>query len=227
MPRKKVVVKCDDEKKNVNLRKDTKHYLFGKFLHEFPCSSLPTKLEVMCRILCERQLYLNYHMKGEIKVPVIDDDDLKTALFVVLNELKNLWKLASIPVIKDSAIYVHMKRFFDENYRMGIKRQNYYKDDIVKRKEWIQETRDSYDTLFDICACICVKRVKSKNIRKTVCQCDDEMKKLPAAELEFYIDQRTTRKLHISSNKDLKTSNVYRGQCPCLLEYLSKSVLQY
>ena len=65
--------------------------------------------------------------------------------------------------------------------------------------------------MLDICSCKCFVNAPKSQIKLELCQCDKTLK-IPAEEIEFYIDQKFDRGMHITSYKDLKTSKKYAQQ---------------
>lgn len=141
--------------------------------------SLPTYCDVM-----KYYLFVRHELKPEAtsKEPTVSE-----ILDIVMNKVETIWLKASIPVVSKTRM-LQMGKTYHDKYRnilrsKGRKGTERY-DSIVT--SFLNES----NRLFDVAACKC--KIFSD------CKCQKE-KRVPKIEQTFLTDQRTTRKMTISS----------------------------
>ena len=147
---------------------------------------LPTFHSVMKYYLLIRQ---------SLKQKTNKDPSVSEIVKHVVEKLKIVWKMASIPIVSDQRIEAMLKTYHGK-YRnilrplKGRSNSNSYSEKVKAFKSEAQRK------LFDIAACKCDLLLK--------CSCPKE-KKIPKSEHAFIVDQRTERKMAIG-NADWESS---------------------
>lgn len=118
----------------------------------------------------------------------------------VADDVMKLYNKASIPTIQLSSITQKVIRLFN---RM-VKVSKYGKG--IRTSIVFEEKLTVLDSLFDICSCKCV----DIGVReRSNCKCPFSMK-IPASEWEFWIDQKTSRKMFIAGIDKVNTTKLLR-----------------
>ena len=180
------------------------HWLFGDLLDHFPIKFLPTKLAVIRVYFYSKQFLLNLKNSRQLA-----DDEKELIIVKLSREIQEIWQRASIPCYDLDTLKKHVRRLLP-NVETLVKNSKLRKEND---KLWIEDTLKSYDVLFDISKCKCFRPISDIGELSTItCQCPDESKisttKLESpnevSDLEFYIDQKVSRKYMIGWKKDVK-----------------------
>ena len=96
--------------------------------------------------------------------------------------LSTLWMRASLPTIQIKSINNKLNRLIKifNNLKKSCNSKQYHR--------YVDNRFNKYNILFDICACKCDL--------PRLCSCEEEQRVTPV-EVEFLLDQRTTRNLYI------------------------------
>ena len=182
-----------------NTRKNTEHVLFGQPC-DLPTHQLPTLgdcLRLIWNLKCQEEKEIDFKIS-----------DKKDAIKQAALEISSLWEKAigdrkTVPLISQKAIEARLKRKYDKGIEL-IRTKN--KKDVPKYEEEL-------NSLFDICSCDCspascqdIKcRAKKCDGYHLDCQCDI---KVPKIEIQFLLDQRSTRKMKVEGI-DRKVSTMW------------------
>lgn len=115
---------------------------------------------------------------------------------VVAKKIVEIWDKASIPTVLQCTI---IKRI--TSYRLKIRnllKPYKQRNKVISYQKQLQDFRINSKVLFDVAACKC------SDFNTCVC---DKVFKVPQSERTFILDQRTVRKMFISS-VDVKTTNM-------------------
>lgn len=156
---------------------------------------LPTYEQVM-----KHCAFIRFGKKMSAKEPTFADISEEVAV-----QLKEIWEKASIPVVSHDRILQLLQKYH-EKYKNLMKpfkeRQN---NDTYKAK--LQGFKEAAQvTLFDIAACKC-----KCDLSSPLCTCN-KSRKVPANEREFLLDQRTVRKMFISSVDKTESRSIKRKE---------------
>jgi len=130
----------------------------------------------------------------------------------VAEEVKEIYDKASIPTTEVSSIVIRIKRLITKVQELG----KY--PDAKRSSATFKENLQSLENVFDICACKCFD---SGARDRSACKCP-LVCKIPAIEWEFWIDQKTTRRMFIGQvdkettvklQKKEKRSKISRSSC--------------
>jgi len=150
---------------------------------------LPTTREVLEHYYYIRQVLMDTDPNFLTSVPSFSDvQDLVQA------EVKALWEKASLPIVNSKSVQNKLKRVF-ERFAAARKRAKKLKSLSVD-EEWL-------DSLFDISTCRCdISETCQTYKDRCLCSCKFESR-IPATEIKFLLDQRSTRQMILTSSKDL------------------------
>ncbi|CAG4995772.1 unnamed protein product [Parnassius apollo] len=115
-------------------------------------------------------------------------DLVKATCDIVATEIENIWKRASLPIVKHKTIvskitsYHEKHRAFLKSYQKSKDNENY--------KQKLQKFKGDCDVLFDIGSCKC-KSLSTRTCEKT--------RKISKREHEYLLDQRGERRMMIGS----------------------------
>lgn len=151
-------------------------------------------------------LFVKHKLKSEI---TSKEPSVSSIAEIVAIDIEKVWLKASIPIVSHTRVLQMIKTYHDK-YRNILKlaKSRINNDTFKKKLENFQN--ESKNSLFDIVACKCVEF--------SICNCE-KSRKLPIIEQVFIIDQRTTRKIvvtsiNISTTKKLqKKNNEKRNRC--------------
>lgn len=167
----------------------------GYLLGDFSTSLPVSQLPTTSQVIWNILFYLNIH------------NDITKAVKLVRGELVPIWKQASVPTINEKSIDNKLRKLnaeFD-----NIKKEHRHRPDSNKVKEFKKENME----LFDI-AC---QRERTKS--ELYCRCSICKVGL---DVQFLCDQRTDRRLFISSSIDIKTSKRVAKHLENISQYEAK-----
>jgi len=169
-------------------RSSTEHGIFGQ-PSTLPSNQLPTCLDVI-------KLYL-FYQKEQNELTTMHDYATR-----ISQEVKDLHDKAGIPTIKLSSILQKVKRLIE-------KMQEIVKYPEKKRSsESFQDKIKSFSLLFDVCSCRCF----DAGIRdRSSCTCPLPSK-IPPIEWEFWVDQKSCRKMVIGGLDKAETLKLMKRQ---------------
>ena len=151
-------------------------------------NTLPTTREVLGHFYYVRQLLMDTDPKFLRKIPGFSD-----VQGLVQAEVIGLWEKASLPIVNSKSVQNKLKRVV-ERFDAARKRS----------KRLNSLTVDGYwlDTLFDVSRYRCdISETCQVYKDKCLCSCKFE-NRIPAAELKFLLDQRSSRRMILTSSKD-------------------------
>lgn len=148
-------------------------YLFGEPC-KFKGDMLPTTGDVL------RYIFLLY--QDELKVN--KSASLKSYVPLVSQEIIDVWEKTEVPTISLNGVRLKVSRAIDE-YKISSKQSA-----TTAFPAYIM----NLGSIFDIASCKC-------DILHGECQCEDE-KKIPSADKEFIVDQRTDRNMRIIEEQE-------------------------
>lgn len=187
-------------------RKDTRCPIFG-VLTPFKENVLPTYADVIKYYSWLRLEKLNENKQE----PSVSDVCKK-----LVKDIKEIWKKSSISVVSDQQIFSQIKQYNDKYRTIKKSLKSKYKDNYNKT---VQRFKESAETkLFDIASCKCKQF--------STCKCKN---KIPIAERQFLLDQRTNRKMaigHLDIETTKKNQKAYERKSRELARKLKKSELQ-
>ena len=187
----------------VKTRSETEHGILGQ-PRPFQTNQLPTSADVF-------KAY-DYLLKNNNCASVTE------RATVIANEIKALYNKASIPTIAVSSLVIRIKRLINKVHELG----KY--SDRKKSSATFKSSLQMLDQLFDICLCKCF----NKGVReRSACSCPLP-KKIPTLEWEFWIDQKTVRKMVIGKVDKEETIKLQkrekRGSKTCNLPITDKKM---
>ena len=150
----------------------TEHSVLGQPM-ELPPNQLPTSGEVF-------RCY-DFYLKFDSKCSV--NERAKR----VADKVKELYVKAGIPTVAISSIIVRIKRLVEKVHAL----RKY--PSSKKDSDFFQTNLASFDTLFDVCSCKCVD---NGVVERNQCSCALSSK-VPPLEWNFWLDQKTSRKMYI------------------------------
>ncbi len=107
----------------------------------------------------------------------------------------DIWKKASIPTIKDHSVEMKIMRMIDAMFDKPFKLKEKQKAD----PGFMTAKCKNIDKLFDIAKCGCYRGCQNmEEAQQVKCQCQPSHK-IPEKEIPYYLDQKSERKLYISS----------------------------
>lgn len=159
---------------SVTTRDSTKHSVLGQPA-VLKRNQLPTSADVY------RQY--DYFLKHE------NYDSVQKRAASVAQEVISIYSTASIPTIDEKSVVNRIKKLLDTVKDLA-KYPSSKKTSIT-----YQDSLKSLETVFDICTCKCVD---SGVLEKSQCTCP-LLKKIPAAEWSFWLDQKTERRMYIGA----------------------------
>lgn len=175
----------DDNTSTLCLRRDIPSCPIFGAPAEFVGDQLPNHCAVMKCYIYERML-----MKRECK----KDPPVSEIASTVALKLQNVYSKASIPSLSLLRIIAMIKNYH-KKYR-GMMKSNVSKKDTNAYKQKLSLFLSQANILFDVAACKCKDIVN--------CSCKLESK-IPIAEKEFIMDQRTDRKMFIGKVDGART----------------------
>lgn len=145
---------------------------------KLPVSQLPTYNDIM-----KYYLFIRHELKPDIttKEPTVHEISERLA-----QEVLEIWQKSSLPTVSFKRI-LQLIRVYHDKYRCLMKPYRGRQTNI-KYQEKINKFISDSHSLFDICICKC--KVISD------CNCPKECR-IPKVEVDFLLDQRTTRKMMI------------------------------
>ena len=164
-------------------RSKGRHAVFG-YPKELRKNMLPTSEDIF-KAYCFYQGQTNYDTANEIAKSIA-------------SEVIEIYKTASIPTIEFESIVKKIIRLIEKG-------KNLRKYPELKRTSiTYRERLSAFNNLFDICSCKCVD-VGIVNRKHCICPVDC---KIPALEWNFWVDQKSTRKMVIGKIDLLVTGNL-------------------
>ena len=163
-----------------------------------PPNVLPTNLDVL------KAYYYFRHV-------LIDEDNDPSPSFatisnILIEDIKALWDSPNgcLPFVSNQRIEAMLKTLLS-----GFKKIKDYPKNRINSPAYIKilgSFADHCEKLFDICTCKCPLDLDNytEKYNKVTCKCLDIERRVPVKEFPFLLDQRTARKMHISSAKDKK-----------------------
>jgi hypothetical protein len=159
---------------SVKTRKSVEHSVFG-IPQPLPTNQLPTSADVF-------RAY-DYCLKFG------STSSLHERSSVVAEEVKQVYSSASIPTIEFDSIVKRVKRLVDKVKELG----KYAKS--KKLCTTYQTSVANFHSIFDVCTCSCFE----KGVReRSECVCPLQQK-IPLLEWDFWIDQKTERRMFIGN----------------------------
>ncbi|EDV18516.1 uncharacterized protein TRIADDRAFT_62968, partial [Trichoplax adhaerens] len=175
---------------NVEINDATQHFILGD-VADLPTETLPTKKEVLLSYL-----YIRNQIKLTNNRLLLVKKDKMEILDRLAYKVVSLWNRASIPCLSLKNV---KRKILTTVAALG----SFSKINASQRLNTllIASKKQSYDRLFDICRCKCLKKSFKKEIdpllfRDVGCRCSIN---LQPSKWEFYIDQCTIRKMIIES----------------------------
>lgn len=169
-------------------RSQTEHAIFGQ-PSKFSENQLPTCEDVL-------KLYWFYRKEENYLTSVHD------VAAAVGKEVKIMYEKAGIPTMKLPSIIQKVKRVIEKMQEL-----NKYSE-MKKQSQSFEDKVKSFCTLFDVCTCRCFEvGVRDRGN----CNCPLSQK-IPALEWEFWVDQKTCRKMIIGSLDKVETSKLLKKQ---------------
>lgn len=161
-------------------RNKLKCLIFGD-AKELGNNVLPTFEDVM-----QYYLFVKHKLKPEI---TSKEPSVSSIAEIVAVDVEKVWLKASIPIVSHTRVLQMIKTYHDK-YRNILKsaKSRINNDTFKKKLEHFQN--EAKNGLFDIAACKCVEF--------SICNCE-KSRKVPIIEQVFIIDQRTTRKMVMTS----------------------------
>lgn len=170
---------------------------------DFSGNVLPTHEDLLkCYLWVRQEL-----KQGSRKEPTVSQ--IST---VLCTKLTVIWEKASIPVLSNARIMT-LIRTYHEKYMRLLKQPKAKQSSEIYQKRLEQFKQESREKLFDIAACKCVF---------VSCKCE-RIKKVPASEQAFLLDQRTCRKMAIGNLDIIATQKLRRAEKRKLQEEIRKS----
>ena len=173
-------------KEGVRTRKKTSHFLYGE-PSELPIGQLPTAGDVLRLVW----LYRSRDRDNNILIrSIINDAAIDIAEFWE----KAIGDRTTVPIISLKSIQLRLQRLY-------TKSQSLMKS---KQPADVEKFNDSLLSLFDLCSCSCPTvacgdvKCNEQNCRQHHLQCRCAVK-VPKREIQFLIDQRTNRRMYIST----------------------------
>ena len=164
-------------------RSRSRHSVFG-FSKELTKNVLPTCEDIF-------RAYCFYRQKEEH----LTSNDIVTT---VASEVTEIYNTASIPTIAFDSIMKKVKRLIEK----GNDLRKY--PDSKRTSVTYQEALSNFSSLFDICSRKCVD---AGVVDRKDCKCPVECK-IPAIEWNFWVDQKTTRKMVIGKIDPVATGKL-------------------
>ncbi|CAI6354827.1 unnamed protein product [Macrosiphum euphorbiae] len=160
-------------------RNKLKCFIFGD-AKELSNNVLPTFEDVM-------QYYL--FVKHKLKPETTSKEPSVSSIAEIIAVLEKVWLKASIPVVSHTRVLQMIKTYHDK-YRNILKSAKSRINIETFKKKLENFQSEAKNSLFDIAACKCVVL--------SLCNCE-KSRKVPTIEQVFIIDQRTTRKMVMTS----------------------------
>ena len=172
---------------------------FGKFLincEKFANNVLPSNRNVVNHYEFLRKTLCSTDPKFFKKLPVFTD--VKQEL---VNNVREIWLKAGLTVISEIRILTKCKELIDKHEKAERKAKKMSKQkELLVSDEW-------WDLVFDISKCKCpIAPNPPIHNGKMFCSCCWE-DRIPQEEIEFLKDQRTHRKMYMSSSLDKVYAN--------------------
>lgn len=154
-------------------RSKTAHSFFGQAV-QLPESQLPTCADI-CRAYSWRQRYSD------------QDSGVHERIRLLAEQVQQIYSKASIPTVELYSITLHIRRLIDNVTQLE-------KYPMSKRSSLsFQQKVNSFQKLFDVCTCKCFDAgIRERNS----CKCP-QLLKIPLMEWDFWIDQKTDRKMYV------------------------------
>ena len=161
---------------------------------KLPSTVLPTNGDVIRAFYFIRKLSMRE--KDSNKVPSFNETKS-----VLIPDITSLWTHPNgcLPYVNNDRITHKIKSLIDEVIKMQAQPKNSLNSPAYIRK--ISAFNDNCGKLFDICTCDPDNYTLWQ--KKIVCPCEFD-RRVPVKELSFLLDQRSTRKQHISASTDKK-----------------------
>lgn len=157
---------------SVSTRSSTEHSLLGQ-----PTAFRKNQLSTFADVF---RIYDSYLKTSTLSIA-------HERAILVAQEVTKIYHATSIPTAEVSSIVILIKRLVAKVNELG----KY--SEAKKSSETYQENLKSLENLFDVCACKCYDMgVRERSMWKCPLAC-----KISAIEREFWIDQKTTRKMFI------------------------------
>ena len=179
-----------------------KHWLFGDLLEQLDLTLLPTKLDILKNYFYLKSFLL--HLKNTRK---LTDDEKDLIYESLVRETCEIWRHSSIPIIEEKYVKKSIIKVVQKAEYLASRRKSDRETDDI----WIQQTVSDFNELLDCARCRCfTKATNFDDIDSTICKCE-AIAKIPHfaskdfTDLQFYVDQKTTRKLRNGST-DIATS---------------------
>ena len=174
-------------------RSKSRHSVFG-FPKELAKNVLPT---------CE-DIFMAYCFNQQKELYQTVNDIAKT----VTTEVIEIYNTASIPTIAFDSTVKKVKRLIEK----GNDLRKY--PESKRTSTTYQEALSSFSSLFDICPCKCVD---AGVVERKDCNCPVDCK-IPVIEWNFWVDQKTTRKMVIGKIDPVVTGKLQaleekKGSC--------------
>ncbi|CAG9792722.1 unnamed protein product [Diatraea saccharalis] len=205
----------------VKTRQTTSCPVFG-LPQKLPVSQLPTYNDVM-----KYYLFIKYQLKPDntTKEPTVHDISE-----ILAQEILDIWQKASLPTVSRKRV-LQLIRAYHDKYRRLMKPYHGRQTNKNYQQKINTFTAESH-TLFDICSCKC------KLISNCSCSRDS---RVPKEEINFLLDQRTTRKMMIGGvdlaatikkkkkqerkeKSSLRNREVIDSEKPCCSRFLPDNV---
>ena len=181
------------------------NWFLGDLSDHLPSTTLPTQVDISRLFFHSKQFLL--YLKNSRQL----NDDEKDMIYETLtHETIEIWRKSSIPCISKEEVKTYVKRAISKIEYIVTHRRSRKEND----SEWISENLKSCDILLDIAKCKCFKSVKSledPSFDPNICKCSESDGKISTqkskgefSDLEFYIDQKSSRKFIIGWSKDVK-----------------------
>ena len=179
------------------------HWFLGKLNDHLYQSLLPTECDVLK--VYYYQKYFLLHLKNSRQLT----DDEKDLIYETLTrEIIEIWQKSSIPSLEKKYVKKKIKKLILSTERFAHTKFHKKNDSV-----WIEATRKDFDKLLDCSKCPCFKKItKWEDVDLKSCKCPDSEKislltpsENEFSDLQFYIDQKSCRKMTIGS-KDMKTT---------------------
>ena len=161
-------------------RNKLKCLIFGD-AKELSNNVLPTFEDVM-----QYYLFVKHKLKPET---TSKEPSVSSIAEIIAVDLEKVWLKASIPVVSHTRVLQMIKTYHDK-YRNILKSAKSRINIETFKKKLENFQSEAKNSLFDIAACKCVVL--------SLCNCE-KSRKVPTIEQVFIIDQRTTRKMVMTS----------------------------
>lgn len=157
-------------------RSKTEHSIFGQAV-QLPERQLPTCADV----------YKAYSWSQKQSESSDVGYSVSDRMNLLAEQVKDIYSKASIPTVELYSVTVHLKRVIEKVNKLE-------KYPVSKRSSLsFQEKVNGFNQLFDVCTCKCF----DAGIReRSSCKCPQPLK-IPMLEWEFWMDQKTNRRMFI------------------------------